>query len=188
MEGFVWAAILNAENYTALTVPLMKSGASALCATGPVNASAATATDVLLSSCNLEPGAPNMLVAYAEDPNGADDGVFSNPLVVVVPASSSSLLVQPTLVGTPTSDSVTLDFSPAAYSGYAWISIVPEAHSAGVAIAHLLANDDPSNHAMGGAACRYSNRTASRGLQDATLTGCALTRGASYKGFDHAFY
>ena len=35
----------------------------------------------------------------------------------------------------------------------------------------------------GGAACRYSNRTASRGLQDATLTGCALTRGASYKGF-----
>ena len=33
MEGFVWAAILNAENYTALTVPLMKSGASALSST-----------------------------------------------------------------------------------------------------------------------------------------------------------
>ena len=79
---------------------------------------------------------------------------------------------------TPTSNGLTFNFVPTTPLGKGWVQVVSDSHKASMGI--TPATIKAGSIAAGGASCKFTNDTVTRGSRTLVLSGCSLTRGNTY--------
>eukprot|EP00929_Paragymnodinium_shiwhaense_P071746 TRINITY_DN36441_c0_g3_i1.p1 TRINITY_DN36441_c0_g3~~TRINITY_DN36441_c0_g3_i1.p1 ORF type:complete len:6381 (-),score=1386.64 TRINITY_DN36441_c0_g3_i1:118-18219(-) len=134
--------------------------------------------ELTLGQCNMIGGHDYALFIYLEDNNGLHNGVLSEPVHFTVPASNT-LLIEPTLTATPTTDGVMFQYQAAKPMGKAWAQLVRTADAASITAAAVKAI--PPALAVGSLDCFVSDVIIGNLALYWQLKGCSLVAGDSYK-------
>eukprot|EP00930_Biecheleria_cincta_P038762 TRINITY_DN26639_c0_g1_i1.p1 TRINITY_DN26639_c0_g1~~TRINITY_DN26639_c0_g1_i1.p1 ORF type:complete len:4930 (+),score=584.21 TRINITY_DN26639_c0_g1_i1:1092-14792(+) len=178
--GRAWAQIQFAQHAATTTVAQVKAATNAIGSPNCRQANVNVGTSLLywtLSGCSLIPGTSYRTVLYVEDTHGHADGTLTSVATVVPTASSNYFTDLPSVVGSATSDGVTVQYTANNRSGYAWAMML-EPGAADVASVEAM---KLGQYSLGGPGCKPSAIPINNSQQRVLLSNCALTQGQTYR-------
>eukprot|EP00930_Biecheleria_cincta_P025161 TRINITY_DN17949_c0_g2_i3.p1 TRINITY_DN17949_c0_g2~~TRINITY_DN17949_c0_g2_i3.p1 ORF type:complete len:5308 (+),score=711.55 TRINITY_DN17949_c0_g2_i3:64-15987(+) len=187
VPGVMWAMVVERTAAQVLTVEAARrlEGALGSPACQVERRSLASRAEVRLElrDCMLKVDSSYTTVVYIEDDKNRSDGTLRIVDTNTPPGFSNGFAELPTIVGTPTSDNVTVEFAALQPVGRAWVSVV----SADAAVSQTAASVIAGQGALGSPQwCRFSDVAISDVKVQLELSACSLPDRASFQVRVHA--
>ncbi|CAK0843461.1 unnamed protein product, partial [Prorocentrum cordatum] len=172
-SGLLWAMVVVESDAFTVNVSSIKAGTDSLCAVASQSLVSGVQT-LTLSSCGLSAETRYKAFLYVEDAGQENDGELSDAIDVLVPVDSTTntFSVYPQLVGSTTTDGVTLSFTATQSEGRLWATIVEAEEGSCMTVQGVKF--------LEGSMCNLWGENVSSDETNVTLSGCVLRGGVAY--------